>query len=163
MSQGWERERWLCLLLTVALYGLAVSRQESLPRWCGYSISGRLTSSDTSQIQIQGFELVHTNIYSINELNKCQQALVLQVQKYRISMAQGNNRISKRSSSINKVAEAKSLYQNPGVIAMNIFKQRSRDKRVYYRTHCNRLQPLQEISFSLLGEGGCKGGGWRGR
>ena len=58
-----------------------------------------LTSSDTSQAQIQGFELAHPNIYPINELLECMKVLVLQIQKYRIFMTQGNNRISKRSPS----------------------------------------------------------------
>ena len=58
-----------------------------------------LTSSDTSQAQIQGFELAHPNIYPINELLECMKGLVLQIQNYRISMTQGNNRISERSPS----------------------------------------------------------------
>ena len=56
-----------------------------------------LTSSDTSQAQIQGFELAHPNIYPINELLECMKGLVLQIQNPRVSMTQGNNRLSKRS------------------------------------------------------------------
>ena len=58
-----------------------------------------LTSSDTSQAQIQGFELAHPNIYPINELLVFTKGPALQIQNYRISMTQGNNRISKRSPS----------------------------------------------------------------
>ena len=61
--------------------------------------ASRLTSSDTSQAQIQGFELAHPNIYPINELLECMKGLVLQIQNYRISMTQGNNRISERNPS----------------------------------------------------------------
>jgi hypothetical protein len=57
------------------------------------------TSSDTSQVEIQSFDLAHTNIYPINKLKKCAKALVQQIQKYRISMTQGNNMISERISS----------------------------------------------------------------
>lgn len=32
---------------------------------------GRLTSSDTSEVQIQGFELAHSHIYPMHELLKC--------------------------------------------------------------------------------------------
>ena len=52
----------------------------------------RLTSTYTSQTQIQGFELTHLNIYTISELLECRKVLVLQIQSYRISMTQGNNR-----------------------------------------------------------------------
>ena len=58
-----------------------------------------LTSSDTSQAQIQGFELAHPNIYPTDELLECTKEAVLQFQNYRISMTQGNNRKSERSSS----------------------------------------------------------------
>ena len=63
------------------------------------SLISRLTSSDTSQAQIQGFELAHPNIYPIKELLKCMKRLVLQIQNYRIFMTRGNNRISERSPS----------------------------------------------------------------
>ena len=60
---------------------------------------GGLTSSDTSQAQIQGFELAHPNIYPMDELPECIKRLVLQIQNYRVSMTQGNNKISERSPS----------------------------------------------------------------
>ena len=43
--------------------------------------------------------MVQANIYPTNELLECMKGLVLQIQNYRISMTQGNNRISKRSPS----------------------------------------------------------------
>lgn len=42
--------------------------------------AGGLTRSETSQAQIQGFELAHSNIYPINELPECTKELVLQIQ-----------------------------------------------------------------------------------
>ena len=83
----------------VALGGLARAVLESSPWWCGCRRAGRLTNSATIQAQIQGFELAHPNIYPIYELLECMKGLVLQIQNYRISMTQGNNRISKRSPS----------------------------------------------------------------
>jgi hypothetical protein len=60
---------------------------------------GRLTSSDTSQAQIQSFELAYPNICAIveDELWECMKGPVLQTQNYKIFTTQGNNRISKRS------------------------------------------------------------------
>jgi hypothetical protein len=51
------------------------------------------------QTQIQGFELAQANIYSIDELLECMKGPVLQIQRCRISMMQGNNRIPERSPS----------------------------------------------------------------
>ena len=48
-----------------------------------------LTSSNTSQAQIWGFELAHSNIYSIYELLALVKGRVLQIQGCRISMTQG--------------------------------------------------------------------------
>ena len=56
-----------------------------------------LTNSTTTQTQIQHFELFHPNIYSIYELLEHVKGPVLQIQSCRISMTQGNNRISERS------------------------------------------------------------------
>jgi hypothetical protein len=55
-------------------------------------------SSDTSQDQIQGFELAQLNFCPIDDLLERMQVRVLQIQNYRISMMQGN-KISKRSPS----------------------------------------------------------------
>jgi hypothetical protein len=43
--------------------------------------------------------LAQLNIYPIDELLEDVKGLILQIQNYRISMAQGNNRISERSLS----------------------------------------------------------------
>jgi hypothetical protein len=45
-----------------------------------------------------GLWLAHPNIYLIHEPLECVKRLALHIQSYRISMAQFNNRISKRSS-----------------------------------------------------------------
>jgi hypothetical protein len=62
---------------------------------CGYGRAGWLTYSATTQYQIQGFELAHPDIYTIYELPQYWKGMVLQTQSCRISMTQGNNRISK--------------------------------------------------------------------
>lgn len=62
---------------------------------CGHRRAGRLSYSATTQAQIQGFELICPNIYPICELP----GPVLQIQSCRNSTAQGNSRISNRSSS----------------------------------------------------------------
>ena len=43
--------------------------------------------------------MAYANIYPIDELLECMKGLVLQMQSYRRSIKQGNNRISKRSPS----------------------------------------------------------------
>lgn len=53
-----------------------------------------LTSSATSQAQIQGFELVHSRPYIICELLGHVKGQVLLIQNCRISMKQRNNRRS---------------------------------------------------------------------
>ena len=73
--------------------------QESSPLWFGCLRAGGLASSDTFQVQIQGFELAHPKVYSIDELLECLKGPILQTPNYRISMIQGNSRISERSSS----------------------------------------------------------------
>lgn len=57
---------WLCSSLAVVLDELAGAGLESSPGWCGYRRAGRLTSSDISQARIQGFELIHPNLYFID-------------------------------------------------------------------------------------------------
>lgn len=55
---------------------------------------GRLISLAPTQAQIQG-----PQTYPIYELLECVKGVVLQFQRYRISMTQANNRISVRSPS----------------------------------------------------------------
>lgn len=52
---------------------------------CERGRAGRLNSSDTSQAQVQDYELAHPNIYSIDELLEFMKGAVLQFQNYRIS------------------------------------------------------------------------------
>ena len=73
---------------------LAHTVSESSPWWHGCKRAGGLTCSVTSQVQIQGFEWAHPNIYPIYHLLEYMKGLVLQIQSCRISMTQGNNRIS---------------------------------------------------------------------
>ena len=58
-----------------------------------------MTSSATSQPQIQGFELSHPQFYILCELLECVKGSVLLIQSCRISTTQGNNRITGRSPS----------------------------------------------------------------
>ena len=43
--------------------------------------------------------MAHASTYPIEELLECMKGSVLQIQNYRVSMTQGDNRISKRSPS----------------------------------------------------------------
>ena len=57
---------------------LAGTVQESSPWWYGCGRAGGMTSA-TTQAQIQGFELAHSNIYPIYELPEDVKGLVLQI------------------------------------------------------------------------------------
>ena len=81
--------------LAVALGELIGEELESLPWWCGFGRAGWLTNSATIQAQNQGFELPHPNIYPIYELPELMKEPVMQIQSFRISMAQGNDKIPK--------------------------------------------------------------------
>jgi hypothetical protein len=56
---------------------------------------GGLINSATTQAHIQGFELADPNIYLIYELLERVKWLVLKIQSCRISMTQGNNKVTK--------------------------------------------------------------------
>ena len=58
-----------------------------------------LTGAVLESSGLNNFELVYPNIYPIYELLEHMKGLVLQIQSYRISMTQGNNRKSERSPS----------------------------------------------------------------
>ena len=58
-----------------------------------------MTNSATTLASTQGFELAYPNICPIYELLKHVKGPLLQIQSCRISMTQGNSRISKRSPS----------------------------------------------------------------
>ena len=57
---------------------LATAMLESLLWWCGYRRAGRLTSPDSTQAQMQGFELAHSDIYIIELLENVKK-MVLQI------------------------------------------------------------------------------------
>ena len=59
----------------------------------------RLTSSATTQAQTQGSELAYHYLDPIYELLELVKGPVLQIQSCRISMAHGNDRLSKMSPS----------------------------------------------------------------
>jgi hypothetical protein len=61
--------------------------------------AGRLTNSALSQ----GFELACPNIYLLYELLELVKESILHIQSCRISMTQGNNRVSERSAGENPV------------------------------------------------------------
>ena len=82
--------------MAVALGELAEAVLENIP---GEEGVGELGNSAATQAQIHGFELVHLNIYPIYELLEHGKGPVLWIQSCRISMTQGNNRISERSPS----------------------------------------------------------------
>lgn len=65
-------------MLAALMDGPAKAGQNSSPQCCGYS---GLTSLDTCQAQIPGFELARPSIYPISELLECVKELVLQIQK----------------------------------------------------------------------------------
>lgn len=92
----WGRE------LAPPLTGRAVltwAKQKSWPWWCGCRRAGGLANLASTQAQIQGPELAHTNIYPMYELLECVKGLVLKTQRRRISLTRGYNRIAKRSPS----------------------------------------------------------------
>ena len=63
---------------------------ESWPRWYG---CGKDILDDMSEGELSGCP----NIYPMYELLEHMKGLVLQIQSYRLSMTQSNNRVSERS------------------------------------------------------------------
>jgi hypothetical protein len=117
-------------------------------------LAGEPPRSDASQAQIQGFELAHPNIYPIDELLEGVKGPVPQIQNYKISMTQGNDRIAEMSPS--EDPEAGDFEPDQQLIVTNICKQRSVDKR-------NTLQlPQQDCVFSVGGETAKVGVGMKG-
>jgi hypothetical protein len=90
-------ESWPCSLLAVTYDELAGTVLESSPQWYECGKAGGLTNSANIQVQIQAFELSHTNIQPFCDLQVYMKVPVLHIQSCRISMAQ-ENRISERSS-----------------------------------------------------------------
>ena len=66
-------------------------------------MGSRLTSSATTQVQIQDFQLAYPKNYIICELLGCMKGPVLLFQSCRISMAQGNKRIIGRNPRVDLI------------------------------------------------------------
>ena len=82
---------------------------------------------------MQGSELAHPKIYIIYELLGCVKGPVLLIQSCKISMTQGNNRMTRRQPSEDPVLmvsqKSEILSQtNQCLIAMNISKERCMDR-----------------------------------
>ena len=84
-------------MLAVTLGDVDKAVVETLPWWYESRRAGGLTTSAITQAQIQGFELVHPNIYLIYELLEHVKRLALQIQSCSISMIKSNNIVSERS------------------------------------------------------------------
>ena len=52
---------------------------------------------------------------------------------------------------MDRIAEARGLFTDQQVIAMNIYKQRIMGKRVYCGTHCDTVHLPHEMFFSSVG------------
>jgi hypothetical protein len=66
-------------LLAAASDGEVRAGQESSLQWCGCGRASELTISDTSQDQIQSFEMTHPHICPIDEVLGYVKGLVLQI------------------------------------------------------------------------------------
>lgn len=64
--------------------------------------------------------MVHPNIYPIYDLLECVKELVLQNNNYRISMTQGNSRISERSVGEGPVTVCRGPEPDQWLVAMSI-------------------------------------------
>jgi hypothetical protein len=94
--------------------------------------------------------LAHPNIYPIDELLECMKELVLQIKNYRISMTQGDNRLSKRSPSKDSVSEE---YQKPEALYQANESSASREewtKGYTMRYTVTHYSFHNKIFFSLL-------------
>lgn len=118
--------------------------------------AGRPASSDTSQAQVQGFELTHPSIYPIGELLECTKHPVLQTQNYRTPMT-GQRDVPEESqggSPLDRAAEARGLTPDQGVTAVNICKHRGVDKgctvghtATHYGFHSEMFSTLCFVNF----------------
>lgn len=161
----WEWEIWLLLLPAAALGELVWTVLDSLAWLYECEMAGGLRSSAATCAQIQGFNLIHLNIYPSSELLDYVKDQVLQIQSYRISMTHVNNIKSKQLwwvCSIDNVAESDAVYQKS-------FQWTFSNKEVWgkgytvgysgtnYRFHNEIL--FLFLSF-LMGEEVCKGRGY---
>ena len=113
--------------------------------------ANRLTSSDTSQAQIEGFELVHPNIYP--SINCCSarrgwsyRSKTIESPWHRTTT--GNTRGVPVKFSIDNKTEARALLPDQWVTKMNICKQRSVDKR-YTGGHIVTNNSFHRFFFSV--------------
>jgi hypothetical protein len=103
---------------------------------------------------MQGFDLAHPNIYSIDELLEWLSGLVRQIQNYRVPTTWGTTgylRGVPLRFQYRYVAEARGLLLGEGLIAMSTCKQRSMDKRYSVRYTITYYSLHYETFFPLLG------------
>lgn len=86
---------------------------------CKLKISswGELTSPATTQAQNQSYGVLHLNIHSICDLLEHVKGQVLQTPSCRISMTQGNDRITKRGPC---VGPALTVWQKPEALSQTM-------------------------------------------
>lgn len=109
-------------LVAVALNELAGTVLESLPCWVGFGRAGRLMTSATAKYRDISWPTPKLPLL----INCCN--------LWKVSKSQGNNRISERSScktNLVLIVSQKPEALNQWLIAMNIYKQRNVDKRVW--------------------------------
>jgi hypothetical protein len=96
VPREYEQESCPCLLLMVTYGGLAGAVLESLPWWCRKGRASELTTSATTQAQIQGSELTHPQTFIICKWLGFMKGPVLLIQSCRLSMTQGKDKITRR-------------------------------------------------------------------
>jgi hypothetical protein len=95
---------WPCSSLAAALGEVVQTVLRSSSWWHGCRRTGSLFNSATTQAKIQGFEYAHPNTYLKYKLLERMKGVVPQNQCFRISMTQGNNKISERNPGENSVS-----------------------------------------------------------
>lgn len=87
-----------------------------------------MTSPATAQAQTYGCELAHLDIPTICDRLEHMKRLVLQTQSLRISTTQGNNSVSKRSTSEDPGSRVFSRNQRPRIKPMTVCSECSQVK-----------------------------------
>lgn len=113
---------------------------------------GRSIISATTQAQVQCFELARPTIYPICELLKHGKGLLLQIQGCRVSMTQGNNRISERCPDEDPVLvvqqKPEALKQTKDSHCIDEQLQvKTYGQKSILRLHCHTIQVLHEMIF----------------
>lgn len=96
--EGARKGEWALPLVPCCIWWASQGRVESSPWGWGWRRAGGLTKAATTQAQNLIYEFTHPNIHTIYNLQRHMKGLVLWIQICHISMTQGNNRISKKSS-----------------------------------------------------------------